>query len=193
MVELGCGSALPTLVMLRRALSSGEGMGIVCADYNAEVLRLVTLPNLLLVWALTVREGGSVEEGGGELDVDVELVDGFLAALGGREVRLVSGPWGEELSGEIGTGNGTLVLAAETIYSPESLDGFVGMLSGLLGGGKGMAYVAAKRFYFGVGGSVDAFMEACGKAGMVPSEIKDHGLAGMDEGVGRAVIKVQMR
>lgn len=57
--------------------------------------------------------------------------------------------------------------------------------------GKGM--VAAKRVYFGVGGSVDAFKVECAQQGAVAAEIDNHGVdLGEGQGVRRCLMEVQM-
>jgi protein-histidine N-methyltransferase len=88
---------------------------------------------------------------------------------------------------------GTLVLGAETIYSPASTEAFVAILILLLKRVKmAKAMVGAKKFYFGVGGSVDGLKEACAREGAVAYEIENHGVPGLEEGVGRALCEVQM-
>jgi protein-histidine N-methyltransferase len=54
------------------------------------------------------------------------------------------------------------------------------------------ALVAAKRVYFGVGGSVDGLKVACRERGAVAAEVENLGVVGMDVGVGRAVVEVQL-
>lgn len=88
---------------------------------------------------------------------------------------------------------GALILAAETIYSPASTEAFVALLITLLKRAQmSKAMIAAKRMYFGVGGSVDGLKEECAKVGAVASEIENHGVSGMEAGVGRALVEVQM-
>lgn len=62
--------------------------------------------------------------------------------------------------------------------------------------------MAAKRVYFGVGGSVDAFKEAVAAGGGVTAEVQNSGIEGCDRalnaviggggGVGRCLLEVQM-
>jgi len=88
---------------------------------------------------------------------------------------------------------GTVVLAAETIYSSESTEAFVGLVCELLKRVKmAKAMVGAKRMYFGVGGSVDGLKAACRDKGAVAYEIENHGVPGIDGGVGRGLIEIQM-
>ena len=89
--------------------------------------------------------------------------------------------------------SGSLILAAETIYSPASTTAFVQILTVLLKRVKmAKAMIGAKRIYFGVGGSVNGLKEACREQGAVAYEIENHGVPNMDSGVGRALIEVQM-
>lgn len=96
-----------------------------------------------------------------------------------------------------------LVLAAETIYSPTSLEAFTTTLLAILRSVKmAKAIVAAKRVYFGVGGSVDEFKGAVGDGGGVVAEVENSGIEGCDRsymggagrssGVGRCLMEVQM-
>ncbi|KAG8716999.1 hypothetical protein FRC08_008367 [Ceratobasidium sp. 394] len=55
-VELGCGTAMPTLSIIQKLLNqsppgdSGRKTIIHVQDYNSSVLEYVTLPNIMLVW-----------------------------------------------------------------------------------------------------------------------------------------------
>ncbi|KAH9863620.1 hypothetical protein J1614_009552 [Plenodomus biglobosus] len=67
-VEMGCGSALPSLTLFQYALRERQSCYFTLTDYNADVLRLVTLPNLLLAWVATLSAAQSAvlfSEGGG--------------------------------------------------------------------------------------------------------------------------------
>ena len=63
---------------------------------------------------------------------------------------------------------------------------------------RGKALVAAKRVYFGVGGSVDEFKRVISEGGGVVFEVENSGVEGCDRGlkssggVGRALCEVQM-
>ena len=97
--------------------------------------------------------------------------------LSARNIHVtgISGSWGDEFNelllsqtfSCVATGAGsqsqTLILASETIYSPETTPAFASTLFGLLtmaarNGGIARALVAAKIFYFGVGGGIDNFL-----------------------------------
>lgn len=164
------------------------------------------MPNLLLTYAAS-REGKNGftttteafdETTPGDLDITPELKQGFLDELRSNELNInfISGPWSPALADLIPSSApdmGLVVLAAETIYSPESTTAFVDLLAILLQRVKmAKAMIGAKRMYFGVGGSVDGLKEACREKGAVAYEIENHGVPGMDSGVGRALVEVQM-
>src|SRR5690606_16513640 len=99
-----------------------------------------------------------------------------------------SGGWGKEMA-ELLEGVGVkegLVLAAETIYQSDSLPYFLEVLERTVGK-EGKALVAAKEFYFGVGGNVGEFIDAVKKRGGSP-DIKWRGGEG---GVGRVIVEVR--
>ncbi|KAL7563623.1 hypothetical protein ACA910_013363 [Epithemia clementina (nom. ined.)] len=53
-----------------------------------------------------------------------------------------------------------LILAAETLYTPESAQETCQLIAHLLKPETGVAFVATKRYYFGVGGGSEAFLQA---------------------------------
>lgn len=131
------------------------------ADYNAAVLRLVTLPNIILTWHAVVsttstpstnadgrndaqQPYNSHEE---ELDITPELVEQFQSDLARRGISIsfISGSWSPTFVDLVFSGllsgirdahaprvTSTLILASETIYSPASLHAFSETLLDLL-------------------------------------------------------------
>lgn len=179
------------------------------ADYNADVIRLVTLPNLVLAWAATLSPSASAtllpdgnpllstEEEHGDLYLTPEILTAFKQQLTatGISLSLLSGSWTPTTNfldlipstPELDT----FILGSETIYSPASLTSFAQVIVALMSRVKtGKAVVAAKRVYFGVGGSVDAFREACAGRGAVAYEMDFEGLE--TGGVRRCLLEVQM-
>jgi len=203
MLELGCGTALPSLALFWKLLLSGEGARrtskrMVLADYNEDVLQLVTLPNLLLTWVMIAKKGGGgVGDDGlpGDLDVSDELKVEFAEDLERRGIELafVSGGWDngmlETLNDYTGDQGFDLVLASETTYSPETMPEFAGVLLGSLKKRSARGLVAAKRIYFGVGGSVEDFVGLIGKqdAGQWSTRIASDA---MGVGVERVIVEV---
>ncbi|KAF3049607.1 hypothetical protein E8E11_009873 [Didymella keratinophila] len=207
-VELGCGSAIPSLVLFQYAVREKLSMIFSLADYNEDVVRLVTLPNLVLAWTgtLSAEDSTSLFPEGNPLDADEEHGDLYLTPeilnafrtqlkASGIEINLLSGSWTPttkflELVPSSSDLN-TFILGSETIYSPASLSAFAETIVALMKRVKtGKAVVAAKRVYFGVGGSVDAFRQDCSERGAVAYEMEFEGLE--SGGVRRCLLEVQM-
>lgn len=216
--QLGCGTALPSLALfqwalLQRAQAQEESKELYpwclgLADYNPTVLQLVTMPNFLLAWALhqqahdqALQEALSSVEG--ELEINEHVVESFKAFLTSSNISLsfISGGWSPEFvelvysafpalqSGDA-TGR-TLVMGAETIYSPFALSSFTETLLSILqrerdvqAERQAVAIVAAKRLYFGVGGSLDDFVDKIRELGAAVSMVREE-----TEGVRRGVVK----
>lgn len=180
------------------------------ADYNDAVLRLVTLPNLLLTWwnsRSRPATSDSVDEETAqvpqeeELDITLELLDDFKNDLARRGISIdfISGAWSPEFvdlvfSTRTSCECKTLVVASETIYSPSSLRSFSETLMSLLrrsstAAVKSRALVAAKKVYFGVGGGVDEFLavlkDVCADELNVQQKVDVQ-----SEGVGRVVLEI---
>ncbi|PVI06805.1 hypothetical protein DM02DRAFT_649532 [Periconia macrospinosa] len=240
-IEMGCGTALPSLLLFQYAIANKLGMYFTLTDYNIDVLRLVTVPNLLLNWAASLDDATSqrvfgddaenplvgvsgfeddtattttnittssssssssapqqgTEIEGGELHITPSLLTHFTAHLSSISLTptLLSGSW-TPLASLLplipsSPNLNTFLLASETIYSPSSLSAFTQAMAALLKRVKeGKALVAAKRVYFGVGGSVDGFREECSKVGCVAGEVEFEGLE--MGGVRRAILEVQV-
>lgn len=209
-MQMGCGTAIPSLVLFHYAITEGLPLLFTLTDYNASVLRLVTLPNLLLTWASTLpptsppfgpSELNSLHTSTeGDLVITPALTSAFVNQLQsqGLQLSFISGSW-EPPSPFLNLipsspAMNTLILASETIYSPTALSTFTAALIGLLSRVRlGKAMIAAKRVYFGVGGSVDAFKVECRELKAVAYEIENHGVdLGESSGVRRCLMEVQM-
>lgn len=184
------------------------------ADYNPTVLQLVTMPNVLLAWALhqqahdlALQEAfASVE---GELEINEHVVESFKVFLASFNITVsfVSGGWSPDfvnlvygeptstasINGDGATGH-TLIMGAETIYSPFALTSFTETLLSILQrervgspSRQAVAIVAAKRLYFGVGGSLDDFVDKIRGLGAVVSMMREE-----TEGVRRGVVKCNL-
>lgn len=225
-MELGCGTALPSLALFQWALSKralmqndlGQDQTSLCltlADYNPSVLQLVTLPNFLLAWALhqqqhdeLLKEALSSTEG--ELETTEHVVASFKAFLDISKISLcfISGGWSPKFvdlinssSAALPSGIGgetspqkTLIMGAETIYSPFALDSFTETLLSVLSqerdaqpSRQAVAIIAAKRLYFGVGGSLDDFVDKIRNLGAAVSLVREE-----TEGVRRGVVKCML-
>ncbi|KAF2665048.1 hypothetical protein BT63DRAFT_83729 [Microthyrium microscopicum] len=211
-IEMGCGTAIPVSVLFHYAITQALPLYFTFTDYNLEVLELVTLPNLLLTFASTLPANSEAfldsqnplanlgSNSGGDLEITAALKDCFVQTLSTMPLTLtfISGSWSPATPflDLIPTSSqmNTLVLASETIYSPSALKSFTTALVGMLRRVRiGKAMIAAKRFYFGVGGSIDAFKIECSEQGAVGYEIENHNVdLGEGEGVRRCLLEVQM-
>ncbi|RAL61671.1 hypothetical protein DID88_002739 [Monilinia fructigena] len=140
-LELGCGTALPSLAVfqwfLEDTTSSTSGLELGLADYNPTVLQLVTLPNVLLSWAQITKSESWKSEG--ELDIDDALIAEFISSLNSRNINLslFSGAWSHDFVSLVtdklqGLCENTTIIGAETIYSPVALRAFAETLIALL-------------------------------------------------------------
>ncbi|KAL0959360.1 hypothetical protein HGRIS_014614 [Hohenbuehelia grisea] len=128
-LEIGCGTGIPSIYLLHRIFSAAPPSSIDVdqpadspdykfhihlQDFNASVLELMTLPNILLNWyispaskayreALPADEDGAATDASaspnptlpGELHITPELKTAFLASLRslGISIRLFAGAW----------------------------------------------------------------------------------------------------
>jgi protein-histidine N-methyltransferase len=173
------------------------------ADYNPTVLQLVTLPNFILAWAHASHDDASLKDAftmEGELELSDGVKEAFQKALVSADISItwLTGGWSGEfvdlLYASDGTeGSGalvdTLILGAETIYSPFALDAFYATIAAILDreragrpGCRAQALVGAKRLYFGVGGSLDDFVVKAREGGMQVEQLKEE-IDGVRRGV----------
>jgi hypothetical protein len=105
--------------------------------------------------------------------------------------RYFSGGWNslEDLLTSKGLSNSyDLVLTAETIYSLKAISSLLQAVKSCLRRPGGRALIAAKAFYFGVGGGVDAFREEVRKDGVLEVETV---LVVEDESIRREILQLQ--
>ncbi|KAL5621546.1 hypothetical protein BROUX41_006446 [Berkeleyomyces rouxiae] len=214
-IELGCGTALPSLAIFQQALQRftaaapdvpPKPLTLIVADYNPSVMQLVTLPNFILTWALARREAEPALEEAFSIEDEVELLDevktAFKKTLADAKISLVflSGGWSPAFvdllynqaplnSTAPACGLPTLLLGAETIYSPFALRAFAATQFSILKkeSQSALALVAAKRHYFGVGGSLDDFIEKATDDGAVVEWLREE-----KEGVRRGVVECKI-
>ncbi|KAG4306392.1 hypothetical protein PORY_000380, partial [Pneumocystis oryctolagi] len=159
-LELGCGSALPSIALFVQTLlcSKNQAVKFTFQDYNASVLKFLTIPNLFLAWVITKnQEILSLKE----VNVTNSLKKQFLSDLLHKNVTIecFSGGWCDEMNCLIQDTH-DLILASETIYSKQNLDTFINMFVYSIKNNKGSkALVAAKKVYFGLDVSVEDFVQ----------------------------------
>lgn len=140
-----------------------------------------------------MKESWEVE---GELELDSEVIEKFLASLASSLVSLsfYSGAWCPEFVTLVGEMMSTsparlVVLGAETIYSPFALKSFADTLTSLMESSpdtEKIALVGAKKVYFGVGGSMEDFCVLVREKGATVETIREE-----SDGVRRAVVEVR--
>ncbi|KAI0777357.1 hypothetical protein BD413DRAFT_490424 [Trametes elegans] len=161
-IELGCGTSIPSLYLLQAIFaappSPENNVHIHLQDYNELVLRLITLPNVILAWymspaSLPFRSSNPTapkeKTDSPDADVDVEseplppadatepgempitpaLTAAFLESLHAYGVHLNFFS-GAWSSFDVARAGGPyhLVLTSETIYRPDSLPSLVSLL-----------------------------------------------------------------
>lgn len=179
---------------------------LVLADYNPTVLYLVTLPNFIISWAIHHRETRPLLEEAlsaeGELELTPDLIDAFKNYLSqsNMSISFCSGAWSPDFVDLLYSSAAhpnpvdelqTLVLGAETIYSPYALSSFSDTVHAILEREKkerpnsqAAALVGAKKLYFGVGGSLDDFVTRMTDVGLLVDAIREEA-----EGVRRGVVR----
>lgn len=210
-VELGAGSAIPSMVALQKILALKNDVDLVAgrrwshftlSDYNDEVIRLSTVANVLLAskQELDRRQGRETLvplSSAGSIDVSEDLFRDChkLWRQVGVSFSFISGPWGTEFVDATTTSiterySNVLILASETIYDLKSLPEFTDTVINLLRahGQSSRAWIAAKKLYFGVGGGVDAFLKEVELRGGTIKEIIN-----IKRGVSRVVLEVTYR
>ena len=188
MLQIGAGSALPTLTwlyfLLKHSTPTWTAIQLSIADFNQSVLELATTPNVLLTWYFARAEVAPPLEG--DLYITPDLLNRFTRDLSAFRINVsfLSGNWGSAFSHclnnivepSLEPKMQTEILASETIYSPASIHAFTEVLVNALGNADNdrrcaKAFVAAKRFYFGVGGGVDEFIQGARGLGCEVEEV----------------------
>ena len=158
-LELGCGAGLPGLFALKN--------GAECVhfqDYNPEVIQFITIPNVLL------NENESTQIGNGTAQIGNEStqIGNGTAQIGTVDCSLISkcrfysGDWADLsplLTDQSDARRYDVILTSETIYSIASQPKLLSALKQLINPTNGIVFVAAKSYYFGVGGSVEMFQD----------------------------------
>lgn len=152
-LEIGCGVGLPGITALLK------GASVHFQDYNDEVIEHVTIPNVLLNQHRTTQSCPSTT-------ANRTLCTNFPTQTNRNfpEVcRFFAGDW-ESLRDIINPSQSEeqkydIILTSETIYSADSHEKLYNLMKGLLKKQHGVAYIAAKTYYFGVGGGTRMFEE----------------------------------
>ena len=203
--------------MLKKELTC-QSARFILADFNISVLRLCTLPNVLLNWA---SSKGYLNDDQGELEVTEQLLAEFRIDSDQITFDFISGPWGSSFITRIqeslkqpflvmpknygpdNLGNHFLapwsyfephgyhmvVLASESIYSPSSTAAFAEVLEHLCR----LARAQASVYTALVAAKSVYFGVGGGVHGFLDCLRKEGGTSEtaweVDEGVGRVILK----
>ena len=155
-----------------------------------------------MTWALTQTSTPLIAEAlaaEGELEISPELLSAFCSHLAESNISLslLSGGWSPGFVDLIyahtpSSASLTLMLGSETIYSPFALQSFTETIFSIYSrdqqrGAKSVAYVAAKKLYFGVGGSLDDFITGAQERGAMVKTMREE-----LEGVRRGVVRCSL-
>ncbi|MEW5310908.1 MAG: hypothetical protein WDW38_002662 [Sanguina aurantia] len=142
-LELGCGHGLPGIVAVL------AGAEVHFQDFNKQVLTSLTIPNVLANVGRTPQQRSRLP------------------------TRFFTGDWacvGECLTGKGFGGHYDVILTSESIYSLESQERLLECIKQLLQPPHGVAYIAAKTYYFGVGGGTTSFLALVKREGLFECE-----------------------
>ena len=165
-LELGCGSALPTIYLLRRFLKNKnknknkkENEGdekmpkFTAIDYNDTVLSNSTWPNIFLNCFV------DYEKNGGDAETIKSLVTCLAGDWNGLNVGVGSCGGDDVVNTSIRTDSRVgancfdIVMASETCYTPKATWDTVRISASAIEARGGIAIILTKRFYFGVSGN----------------------------------------
>ncbi|CAH0585831.1 unnamed protein product [Chrysodeixis includens] len=155
-LDLGCGAGILGIHAFL------HGADVVFQDYNKEVLEHVTIPNVLL----------NIEE---EENREKEI----------QRCKFYSGDWDSFNKNLSSADVYDIILTSETIYNESNYDKLINLFKDRLSK-DGAAYVAAKTYYFGVGGGTRQFEQRIQSNGKLKSEVcwKSEG------GIQREILKI---
>ncbi|XP_067624861.1 histidine protein methyltransferase 1 homolog isoform X2 [Eurosta solidaginis] len=146
-LDLGCGVGLLGIYVYNC------GGTVHFQDYNRDVLTQITIPNVLLNLA-AVKSVGDVEDSTESPEykeiqaADVELLE--------EEVEFYAGDWCKYADITSNSAKFDYILTSETIYNPKNQQKLLNTIYKKLSA-NGVALVAAKTYYFGVGGGLRQF------------------------------------
>lgn len=158
-LEIGCGSGLPGIFCYKKYLESfkSDEHGLfVFQDFNQNVLETVTLPNILL----------------NAPEVNLE------------HFKFIYGDW-NGLIEKLPEKFFDLILTSETIYRTESYEILLKIFSHSLRN-EARVLLAAKDYYFGLGGSVNQFINVARSKGWEVQVLKH-----FSEGVPRSILELK--
>ncbi|CAD7000070.1 histidine protein methyltransferase 1 homolog [Ceratitis capitata] len=178
-LDLGCGAGLLGIYVYR------YGAVVHFQDYNKDVLTQITIPNVLLNVENSTKTTSCTESASTEAE-EVETLN--IGALKDK-VQFYAGDWCEytKLAAKDAY-KFDYILTSETIYNPKNqqklLDTFYSKLST-----NGVVLVAAKTYYFGVGGGMRQFEQLIN----IDKRFQYKVLWTSTDGVGREILELKLK
>lgn len=154
-LELGCGHGLPGIFACLKGAGATHFQ-----DFNAEVLQCLTIANVNanLHSENSVPDRDKVRYFAG----DWSSVDSILPYAHGDTAALSSN---DPIAGY------DVILMAETVYSISTLQSLYGLIKKCINRPHGVVYMAAKKYYFGVGGGSRRFLSIVERDGMMTANL----------------------
>ncbi|PIA60561.1 hypothetical protein AQUCO_00300211v1, partial [Aquilegia coerulea] len=168
-LELGCGHGLPGIYMCLEGASA-----VHFQDFNAEVLRCLTIPNVRANFVKQQHAPLATNELESNIPAEVRFFSGDWSEVH----KLLPHVWEKEnpkssdssSEGEPCAGY-DIILMAETVYSISSLQTLYELTKKCLSRPHGVIYMAAKKHYFGVGGGSRQFLATVENDGVMASSL----------------------
>lgn len=170
-LEVGCGAGLPGIYALK------HGAQVDFQDYNEEIVREFTIPN---VW-INLLESYPKE--------NTDFIREFLR----QKCHFYCGDW-TFLTDFINTDKlpsklYDIILTSETIYNVSNYEKLVDFCRKQLKYPNGIVYVAAKTYYFGVGGGTRSFEDEVRKSNDLDISV----CKTFTEGLQREILEIRWR
>ncbi|XP_062193830.1 uncharacterized protein LOC133897205 [Phragmites australis] len=160
-LELGCGHGLPGI------FAGLKGAGLIhFQDFNAEVLKCLTIPNVKVNLFKESSEGTCTSSSVGFFAGDWSEMDKLLLCGAAEQDKTTSGKIEDK------TYHGyDIILMAETVYALSSLPNLYRLIKKCLHYPGGVIYMAGKKHYFGVGGGTRQFLRLVEEDGAMQPEL----------------------
>ncbi|KAK3020644.1 hypothetical protein RJ639_046428 [Escallonia herrerae] len=165
-LELGCGHGLPGV------FACLQGAAVLhFQDFNAEVLKCLTIPNVNANLSMKTR---SLATHVMKRNNDAEIC--FFAGDWNDVHQILPSVYADENNPHSSTGVNLfvgydIILMAETVYSISSLRTLYKLIKKCMARPHGVAYMAAKKHYFGVGGGSRRFLSLVEKDGLMGASL----------------------
>ncbi|TVU09299.1 hypothetical protein EJB05_42762, partial [Eragrostis curvula] len=160
-LELGCGHGLPGI------FAGLKGAGLIhFQDFNAEVLKCLTIPNVKGNLFKEQSEGTCMSRSVGFFAGDWSEMDKLLLCGDAEHDKKTSHNTEDKTSSGY-----DIILMAETVYALSSLPNLYGLIKKCLHYPGGVVYMAGKKYYFGVGGGTRQFLRLVEEDGAMQPEL----------------------